>query len=143
MCLGCFVTVFLFLILTATPSNTRRGEIFWYSHHCFVLFFITILFHGKDAINPVKQTKTQKSNNKQTRKQANRETIQQFNNSTIQESANEFVSAFSLFVVCFDFVLLLFVYLFVCLFVSELLEIFSASWYVIFVGTFITNVSSW
>lgn len=44
----------MLVIYSATPENTRRGqfEIFWYSHHCFVLFFILILFHGNGGINP-------------------------------------------------------------------------------------------
>jgi len=49
------IIIFLMMIIyTATPDNTRRGqfEIFWYSHHCFVLFFIFILCHGHGGINP-------------------------------------------------------------------------------------------
>lgn len=40
--------------VSATPVNVRRGqfELFWYSHHCFVLFFGFLLFHGKGGINP-------------------------------------------------------------------------------------------
>ena len=51
---GGFICLTMMVIYSATPENTRRGqfEIFWYSHHCFVLFFIFILFHGKGGINP-------------------------------------------------------------------------------------------
>lgn len=51
---GGFICLTMMVIYSATPENTRRGqfEIFWYSHHCFVLFFLFILFHGKGGINP-------------------------------------------------------------------------------------------
>jgi len=51
---GGFICLWMYFIYSATPDNTRRGqfEIFWYSHHCFVLFFAFIIFHGKGGINP-------------------------------------------------------------------------------------------
>ena len=52
---GSIITVLMFTIYTATPENTRRGqfEIFWYSHHCFVLFFVFILSVGKQCVSTV------------------------------------------------------------------------------------------
>lgn len=51
---GAIILFCMMIIYSATPENTRRGqfEIFWYSHHVFVLFFIFILVHGKGGINP-------------------------------------------------------------------------------------------
>jgi NAD(P)H-flavin reductase len=41
-------------IYTAAFDNTKRGqfEIFWYSHHVFILFFVFLFVHGKKGLNP-------------------------------------------------------------------------------------------
>jgi hypothetical protein len=51
---GAFLCLWLLLIYSGASSNTRRGqfEVFWYSHHVFVLFFGFLLFHGANGINP-------------------------------------------------------------------------------------------
>lgn len=51
---GGILCVTVLLIFSAARDNTRRGqfEIFWYSHHSFVVFFIVQLFHGKNSLNP-------------------------------------------------------------------------------------------
>jgi len=42
------------IIYSAARDNTKMGqfELFWYSHHLFVVFFVMILVHGKGGIGP-------------------------------------------------------------------------------------------
>jgi predicted ferric reductase len=51
---GGVILLWMFIIFTGTGRNVKSGqfEIFWYSHHCFILFFAFILFHGKGGVNP-------------------------------------------------------------------------------------------
>jgi len=50
---GMLLLIMLFMY-SATEDNTKLGqfEIFWYSHHLFVLFFLLLLTHGRYGWNP-------------------------------------------------------------------------------------------
>ncbi|XP_054642771.1 cytochrome b-245 heavy chain isoform X1 [Dunckerocampus dactyliophorus] len=45
---GVVITLALILIITSSMEVIRRSyfEVFWYTHHLFVLFFIGLVFHG-------------------------------------------------------------------------------------------------
>uniref|UniRef100_A0A8B9SER9 NADPH oxidase 3 n=1 Tax=Apteryx owenii TaxID=8824 RepID=A0A8B9SER9_APTOW len=45
---GVVITVALILIMTSSTELIRRSsyEVFWYTHHLFVVFFIGLIFHG-------------------------------------------------------------------------------------------------
>ncbi|KAJ1506816.1 hypothetical protein HMI55_001021 [Coelomomyces lativittatus] len=45
---GQIVTISLFLLATsaAEPIRRKQHEIFWYTHHLFLVFFAAMLFHG-------------------------------------------------------------------------------------------------
>ncbi|GAB0186830.1 NADPH oxidase 3 [Grus japonensis] len=45
---GVVITVALVLIITSSTELIRRScyEVFWYSHHLFVVFFIGLIIHG-------------------------------------------------------------------------------------------------
>lgn len=57
---GGIVCICMFIIYTAASgpkkyvTEMRRGqfEIFWYSHHVFIFFFIFLFTHGKGGLNP-------------------------------------------------------------------------------------------
>ena len=42
------------LLYCTSFSAVRHGkfELFWYTHHLFVIFFLSILFHGANSLNP-------------------------------------------------------------------------------------------
>uniref|UniRef100_A0AAQ5YZ97 NADPH oxidase 2 n=1 Tax=Amphiprion ocellaris TaxID=80972 RepID=A0AAQ5YZ97_AMPOC len=45
---GVAITLALILIITSSMEVIRRSyfEVFWYTHHLFVIFFIALVFHG-------------------------------------------------------------------------------------------------
>lgn len=45
---GVAITLALILIITSSMEVIRRSyfEVFWYTHHLFVIFFIGLVFHG-------------------------------------------------------------------------------------------------
>lgn len=45
---GVVITLALILIITSSMEVIRRSyfEVFWYTHHLFVIFFIGLVFHG-------------------------------------------------------------------------------------------------
>lgn len=45
---GVVITVALILIITSSTELIRRScyEVFWYTHHLFVVFFIGLIIHG-------------------------------------------------------------------------------------------------
>ncbi|KAG0272842.1 hypothetical protein BGZ95_011359 [Linnemannia exigua] len=45
---GHVLALILFLMVTSSVERVRRKgfETFWYTHHLFILFFITLMFHG-------------------------------------------------------------------------------------------------
>lgn len=51
---GGIVCFCMFFIYTAAFDNTRKGqfEIFWYTHHVFLLFFVFLFTHGANGLNP-------------------------------------------------------------------------------------------
>jgi len=51
---GGLVCLAMFFIYTSAFENTKRGqfEIFWYSHHAFLAFFVFLFTHGKGGLNP-------------------------------------------------------------------------------------------
>lgn len=51
---GGLVCFCMFFIYTSAFENTKKGqfEIFWYSHHVFILFFIFLFTHGTNGLNP-------------------------------------------------------------------------------------------
>jgi hypothetical protein len=51
---GGLVCLAMFYIYSAVFQNTKQGqfEIFWYSHHIFVFFFLILFVHGTNGLNP-------------------------------------------------------------------------------------------
>eukprot|EP01084_Bolivina_argentea_P069011 125604_1 len=51
---GCLIIICMHFLYCTSFSSVRHGkfELFWYSHHLFSIFFISILFHGAGSINP-------------------------------------------------------------------------------------------
>ncbi|KAM3857061.1 NADPH oxidase 2-like [Diretmus argenteus] len=49
---GVAITLALILIITSSMEVIRRSyfEVFWYTHHLFVIFFIGLVFHGAGRI---------------------------------------------------------------------------------------------
>ena len=45
---GVVITLCLILIITSSTKTIRRSyfEVFWYTHHLFVIFFIGLAIHG-------------------------------------------------------------------------------------------------
>jgi len=45
---GVAITLALVLIITSSMEVIRRSyfEVFWYTHHLFVVFFVGLVFHG-------------------------------------------------------------------------------------------------
>ncbi|KAF9146473.1 hypothetical protein BG015_011588 [Linnemannia schmuckeri] len=45
---GHVLVLILFLMVTSSVERVRRKsfEIFWYTHHLFILFFLTLMYHG-------------------------------------------------------------------------------------------------
>lgn len=45
---GVIITLALILIITSSTKTIRRSyfEVFWYTHHLFVIFFIGLVIHG-------------------------------------------------------------------------------------------------
>ncbi|XP_074505534.1 NADPH oxidase 1 [Sebastes fasciatus] len=55
---GVIITLALILIITSSMEVIRRSyfEVFWYTHHLFVIFFIGLVFHGAGFIVRKQQT---------------------------------------------------------------------------------------
>ncbi|ETO36577.1 NADPH oxidase [Reticulomyxa filosa] len=51
---GVIIIVAMQLLYSTSFEAVRRGEfeMFWYTHHLFVLFFLALLFHGRNSWNP-------------------------------------------------------------------------------------------
>jgi predicted ferric reductase len=51
---GALLCLIMVLMYGAVSRSVKGGhfEIFWYSHHLFIAFFILILLHGRDGIGP-------------------------------------------------------------------------------------------
>ncbi|EFB23049.1 hypothetical protein PANDA_001343, partial [Ailuropoda melanoleuca] len=49
---GVVITLCLILIITSSTKTIRRSyfEVFWYTHHLFVIFFIGLAIHGAEKI---------------------------------------------------------------------------------------------
>ncbi|XP_020501080.2 NADPH oxidase 1 [Labrus bergylta] len=49
---GVIITLALILIITSSMEFIRRSyfEVFWYTHHLFIIFFIGLVFHGAGRI---------------------------------------------------------------------------------------------
>ncbi|XP_034545750.1 NADPH oxidase 1 [Notolabrus celidotus] len=49
---GVIITLALILIITSSMEVIRRSyfEVFWYTHHLFIIFFIGLVFHGAGRI---------------------------------------------------------------------------------------------
>lgn len=49
---GIVITLCLILIITSSTKTIRRSyfEVFWYTHHLFVIFFIGLAIHGAERI---------------------------------------------------------------------------------------------
>ncbi|XP_058297517.1 cytochrome b-245 heavy chain isoform X2 [Hylobates moloch] len=49
---GVVITLCLILIITSSTKTIRRSyyEVFWYTHHLFVIFFIGLAIHGAERI---------------------------------------------------------------------------------------------
>ncbi|XP_071668116.1 NADPH oxidase 2 isoform X2 [Patagioenas fasciata] len=49
---GVIITLALILIITSSTKTIRRSyfEVFWYTHHLFVIFFIGLVIHGAGRI---------------------------------------------------------------------------------------------
>lgn len=45
---GVVITLALIIIISSSMEVIRRSyfEVFWYTHHLFVIFFIGLVFHG-------------------------------------------------------------------------------------------------
>lgn len=45
---GVVITLALILIITSSMEVIRRNyfEVFWYTHHLFIIFFAGLVFHG-------------------------------------------------------------------------------------------------
>lgn len=45
---GVIITLALILIITSSMEVIRRSyfEVFWYTHHLFIIFFAGLVFHG-------------------------------------------------------------------------------------------------
>ncbi|XP_019967097.1 cytochrome b-245 heavy chain isoform X2 [Paralichthys olivaceus] len=61
---GVVITLALILIITSSMEVIRRSyfEVFWYTHHLFVIFFIGLVFHGFGRIVRGQTTESQKTN---------------------------------------------------------------------------------
>jgi len=51
---GSLIILCMHFLFCTSFAAVRHGkfELFWYTHHLFVVFFITILLHGKGTVNP-------------------------------------------------------------------------------------------
>lgn len=51
---GAIVMYAMLFMYSSAHDNTKRGqfEVFWYSHHLFVIFFILLLLHGQPGYGP-------------------------------------------------------------------------------------------
>ncbi|ETO05243.1 NADPH oxidase [Reticulomyxa filosa] len=51
---GVIIIVAMQLLYSTSFEAVRRGkfELFWYTHHLFVIFFLALLFHGHKSWNP-------------------------------------------------------------------------------------------
>jgi len=51
---GSLIILCMHFLFCTSFAAVRHGkfELFWYTHHLFVIFFISILFHGKGSVNP-------------------------------------------------------------------------------------------
>lgn len=49
---GVIITLALILIITSSTKTIRRSyfEVFWYTHHLFIIFFIGLVIHGAERI---------------------------------------------------------------------------------------------
>uniref|UniRef100_A0AAQ5ZD74 FAD-binding FR-type domain-containing protein n=1 Tax=Amphiprion ocellaris TaxID=80972 RepID=A0AAQ5ZD74_AMPOC len=61
---GIIITLSLILIITSSMEVIRRSyfEVFWYTHHLFIIFFAGLVFHGAGRIVR-RQTKTDPPHN--------------------------------------------------------------------------------
>lgn len=79
---GVIITLALILIITSSTKTIRRSyfEVFWYTHHLFVIFFIGLVIHGagtssatgkleleQSGFSIIKQTTKTKQNKAQAR----------------------------------------------------------------------------
>uniref|UniRef100_A0A672UF52 NADPH oxidase 3 n=1 Tax=Strigops habroptila TaxID=2489341 RepID=A0A672UF52_STRHB len=57
---GVVITVALILIMTSSTELIRRScyEVFWYTHHLFVVFFIGLIIHGMGLVSPTTKVHT-------------------------------------------------------------------------------------
>ncbi|XP_068182301.1 NADPH oxidase 1 isoform X1 [Antennarius striatus] len=55
---GVIITLALIIIITSSMEVIRRSyfEVFWYTHHLFIVFFIGLVFHGAGRIVRSQQT---------------------------------------------------------------------------------------
>eukprot|EP01006_Ploeotia_vitrea_P037004 TRINITY_DN66080_c5_g1_i8.p1 TRINITY_DN66080_c5_g1~~TRINITY_DN66080_c5_g1_i8.p1 ORF type:complete len:796 (-),score=441.02 TRINITY_DN66080_c5_g1_i8:116-2233(-) len=51
---GGIIFMCMVMMYAAVEDTVKRGqfEIFWYSHHCFILYFFFLLLHGNGGFNP-------------------------------------------------------------------------------------------
>jgi len=51
---GGIIMLVMLVMYSSARDNTKRGhfEVFWYSHHGFILFFVILLTHGRNGWNP-------------------------------------------------------------------------------------------
>merc|ERR1712113_932762 len=51
---GTIIILCMHLLFCTSFAAVRHGkfELFWYTHHLFVIFFLSILFHGANSLNP-------------------------------------------------------------------------------------------
>ena len=51
---GILIIMSMFFLYSTSFQQVRHGkfELFWYTHHLFVVFFLAILFHGAGSVNP-------------------------------------------------------------------------------------------
>ncbi|XP_036915452.1 cytochrome b-245 heavy chain [Sturnira hondurensis] len=62
---GIVITLCLILIITSSTKTIRRSyfEVFWYTHHLFVIFFIGLAIHGAERIVRGQTPKSLKEHN--------------------------------------------------------------------------------
>ncbi|XP_053273087.1 cytochrome b-245 heavy chain [Pleuronectes platessa] len=65
---GVVITLALILIITSSTEVIRRSyfEVFWFTHHLFVIFFIGLVFHGFGRIVRGQTSASQKTNEPET-----------------------------------------------------------------------------
>ncbi|XP_070567414.1 cytochrome b-245 heavy chain-like isoform X2 [Ptychodera flava] len=49
---GAIITIVLIILVTSSTETIRRSyfEVFWFTHHLFIVFFACLLFHGIEGI---------------------------------------------------------------------------------------------